>query len=195
MPVLVFASNALSPATPRFALPACLPAVEERVSIGMAEVKAVFGSGARKVAGCLVSDGSLRKGAVAVIKRGKRVVHEVGGGGGGGSLPAQRLHRCGLYIAAAAASKGGVGGSFWHSTSPCMRPFKHPHPAAHALSFFATAGPPVLAASREGRRARGGGRHRVRRVGGWLQGLGGERAPRCFIYSCVAAVAGPVGRA
>ena len=62
----------------------CLPAVEERVSIGTAEVKAVFGSGARKVAGCLVSEGSLRKGAVAVVKRGKRVVYEVGGSGSGG---------------------------------------------------------------------------------------------------------------
>lgn len=47
------------------------------MSIGTAEVKAVFGSGARKVAGCLVLDGALRRDAVAVVKRGKRVVGEV----------------------------------------------------------------------------------------------------------------------
>lgn len=59
-----------------------LPAVEERVSIGTAEVKAVFGSGNRKVAGCLVTDGQLRRDAVAVVKRGKRVVGEVRAGAG-----------------------------------------------------------------------------------------------------------------
>lgn len=53
------------------------PTVEERVSIGTAEVKAVFGSGNRKVAGCLVTDGYLRKDSIAVVKRGKRVVGEV----------------------------------------------------------------------------------------------------------------------
>lgn len=49
---------------------------EERVSIGMAEVKQVFGSGNRKVAGCTVVDGMLRKGAVVSVKRGKRTVYE-----------------------------------------------------------------------------------------------------------------------
>jgi translation initiation factor IF-2 len=50
------------------------------VSIGAAEVKAVFGTGARKVAGCAVMDGCLRKDCVAVVKRGRRVVAEVGAG-------------------------------------------------------------------------------------------------------------------
>ena len=45
--------------------------------MGTAEVKAVFGSGNRKVAGCLVTDGYLRKDAIAVVKRGKRVIAEV----------------------------------------------------------------------------------------------------------------------
>jgi len=53
--------------------------VEERLSIGTAEVKAVFGSGNRKVAGCLVTDGTMRRDAIAVVKRGKRVVAEVRG--------------------------------------------------------------------------------------------------------------------
>eukprot|EP00887_Chlorella_sp_A99_P000391 scaffold13.g391.t1 len=53
-----------------------LKTAEERVAIGEAEVKAVFGSGGRKVAGCLVTDGALRKGAVIEVKRGKRVVFE-----------------------------------------------------------------------------------------------------------------------
>lgn len=45
--------------------------------MGTAEVKAVFGSGNRRVAGCLVLDGALRRDAIAVVKRGKRTVHEV----------------------------------------------------------------------------------------------------------------------
>lgn len=60
----------------RAAMEGKLRSVEEKVSIGAAEVKAVFGSGSRKVAGCMVLDGSLRKGAVVVVKRGKRVVYE-----------------------------------------------------------------------------------------------------------------------
>ncbi len=54
-------------------------AVEERVSVGVAEVKQVFGSGQRKVAGCLVLDGSMKRDLMAVVKRGKRVMHEVRG--------------------------------------------------------------------------------------------------------------------
>lgn len=60
----------------RAAMEGRLKSVEERVSIGTAEVKAVFGSGNRKVAGCLVTDGYLRKDSIAVVKRGKRVVGE-----------------------------------------------------------------------------------------------------------------------
>ncbi|KAL4421069.1 hypothetical protein ABPG77_001364 [Micractinium sp. CCAP 211/92] len=60
----------------RAAMEGRLKSVEERVSIGTAEVKAVFGSGNRKVAGCLVTDGQLRRDAIAVVKRGKRLVGE-----------------------------------------------------------------------------------------------------------------------
>ena len=38
-----------------------LRAVEERVPSGKAEVKAVFGSGKRKVAGCMVTEGKVIK--------------------------------------------------------------------------------------------------------------------------------------
>ena len=37
----------------------------------------MFGSGNRKVAGCLVTDGYLRRDCIAVVKRGKRVIAEV----------------------------------------------------------------------------------------------------------------------
>lgn len=60
----------------RAAMEGRLRAVEERVAIGKAEVKAIFGSGARKVAGCIVVDGVLRRDAVVLVKRGKRTVHE-----------------------------------------------------------------------------------------------------------------------
>ena len=60
----------------RAAMEGRLRSVEERVPLGAAEVKAVFGSGARKVAGCLVTDGVLRRGAVMSVKRGKRTVYE-----------------------------------------------------------------------------------------------------------------------
>lgn len=40
-----------------------LKSVEERVAMGKAEVKAVFGSGKKKVAGCAVLSGKLIKGA------------------------------------------------------------------------------------------------------------------------------------
>ncbi|PSC70224.1 translation initiation factor IF-chloroplastic [Micractinium conductrix] len=60
----------------RLAMEGKLRSIEERISIGTAEVKAVFGSGNRRVAGCLVTDGNMRKDAIAVVKRGKRVVAE-----------------------------------------------------------------------------------------------------------------------
>jgi len=53
-----------------------LKAVDERVALGKAEVKALFGSGKKKVAGCLVTSGKLQKGAQISIKRGKNVVFE-----------------------------------------------------------------------------------------------------------------------
>jgi hypothetical protein len=37
------------------------------------QVRAVFGTGNRIVAGCMVNEGMLRKGCVVVVKRGKRV--------------------------------------------------------------------------------------------------------------------------
>jgi translation initiation factor IF-2 len=53
-----------------------LKAVEERVALGKAEVKAVFGSGKKKVAGCVVTQGKVQKGAMVAVKRGKKIVHE-----------------------------------------------------------------------------------------------------------------------
>ncbi|KAG1676523.1 hypothetical protein FOA52_000066 [Chlamydomonas sp. UWO 241] len=53
-----------------------LRAVEEKVPLGIAEVKAVFGSGKRKVAGCVVITGRVQKGARVTVTRGKRVMHE-----------------------------------------------------------------------------------------------------------------------
>ena len=44
-----------------------LSTVEERHTLGEAEVRAVFGSGSRRVAGCMVTEGLLRKGCLAVV--------------------------------------------------------------------------------------------------------------------------------
>lgn len=60
----------------RAAMEGKLKTVEEKVKIGEAEVKAVFGSGSRKAAGCLVVDGQLTKNAVVVVKRGKKTLYE-----------------------------------------------------------------------------------------------------------------------
>jgi translation initiation factor IF-2 len=43
--------------------------------LSAAQVKAVFGSGKKKVAGCLVDDGKLQKGAQMEVTRGKDVVY------------------------------------------------------------------------------------------------------------------------
>lgn len=40
---------------------------EERVALGEAAVRAVFGSGSRKVAGCMVTEGLLKRDAVAEV--------------------------------------------------------------------------------------------------------------------------------
>jgi translation initiation factor IF-2 len=53
-----------------------LRAVEEKLPLGTAEVKAVFGSGKRKVAGCVVTQGKVQKGAMCTVRRGKKVVYE-----------------------------------------------------------------------------------------------------------------------
>ncbi|GAB4815305.1 hypothetical protein N2152v2_002351 [Parachlorella kessleri] len=60
----------------RAAMEGRLKTVEERQEIGGAEVKAVFGSGNRRAAGCVVLDGALRKGCFIEVKRGKRTVFE-----------------------------------------------------------------------------------------------------------------------
>ena len=45
-----------------------LAAVEERTPLGEAEVRAIFGSGSRIVAGCMVTEGQVRKGCHAVVR-------------------------------------------------------------------------------------------------------------------------------
>lgn len=44
-----------------------LDAVEDRTLIGEAEVRAVFGTGNKKVAGCMVTDGKLKRDSMAVV--------------------------------------------------------------------------------------------------------------------------------
>ncbi|KAF6256183.1 hypothetical protein COO60DRAFT_1296299 [Scenedesmus sp. NREL 46B-D3] len=52
-----------------------LRTVEERQPLGSATVKAVFGSGKKKVAGCVVDEGRLQKGAQMEVSRGKEIVY------------------------------------------------------------------------------------------------------------------------
>lgn len=52
-----------------------LRTVEEKVPVGTAEVKAVFGSSKSKVAGCVVTQGKLQR-AFITVKRGKQVVFD-----------------------------------------------------------------------------------------------------------------------
>ncbi|CAL2253418.1 unnamed protein product [Prunus armeniaca] len=59
----------------RNAMEGLLEPVEEQVTIGSAEVRAVFSSGSGRVAGCMINEGKVVKGCgVQVIRRGK-VVH------------------------------------------------------------------------------------------------------------------------
>lgn len=44
-----------------------LASVEERTPLGEGEVRAIFGSGSRIVAGCMVTEGLVRKGCHAVV--------------------------------------------------------------------------------------------------------------------------------
>jgi len=53
-----------------------LKAVQEKIPLGKAEVKAVFGSGKKKVAGCMITQGKVQKGASVTVTRGKKVVYE-----------------------------------------------------------------------------------------------------------------------
>ena len=45
-----------------------LAPTEERSELGEAEVRAVFGSGSRVVAGCMVTEGAVRRDALAVVR-------------------------------------------------------------------------------------------------------------------------------
>ena len=45
-----------------------LASVEERTPLGEAEVRAIFGSGSRVVAGCMITEGMCRKGCHAVVR-------------------------------------------------------------------------------------------------------------------------------
>lgn len=53
-----------------------LKLIEERVPVGVALVKAVFGNGKKRVAGCVVNDGKLAKGSMVSVMRQKKVVYE-----------------------------------------------------------------------------------------------------------------------
>lgn len=53
-----------------------LRSVQERVNMGKAVVKAVFGTGKKRVAGCAVTEGKLQKGTFITVKRGKAVVFD-----------------------------------------------------------------------------------------------------------------------
>ena len=52
----------------RAAMEGRLRSVEERVYVGTAEVKAVFGAGKQRVAGCVVTDGVVKVDAVAQVR-------------------------------------------------------------------------------------------------------------------------------
>ncbi|KAL6767993.1 CIF2 [Auxenochlorella protothecoides x Auxenochlorella symbiontica] len=60
----------------RAAMEGRLTSVQETVPLGEAVVKATFGGGARRVAGCEVTEGALRKGASLRVWRGATLVHE-----------------------------------------------------------------------------------------------------------------------
>lgn len=60
----------------RAAMEGRLEPEEDRLSIGRAEVQAVFGSGSNKVAGCRVVEGRLEKGGLVKLTRQKKVVFE-----------------------------------------------------------------------------------------------------------------------
>ncbi|KAF2314473.1 hypothetical protein GH714_026801 [Hevea brasiliensis] len=59
----------------RNAMEGLLEPVEEQETIGSAEVRAVFGSGSGRVAGCMVTDGKVMKGCGIKVIRNKKIVH------------------------------------------------------------------------------------------------------------------------
>merc|ERR1712046_142061 len=56
------------------AMEGLLASVVEREPIGQAEVKAIFGSGKSRVAGCLLIDGLFEKGCYVEVKRKKDIM-------------------------------------------------------------------------------------------------------------------------
>lgn len=60
----------------RAAMEGKLAALEQRVPIGEAEVRAVFGKGSKLVAGCMVTEGFLREDCFVVVMRGKKTAYE-----------------------------------------------------------------------------------------------------------------------
>lgn len=95
--------------------------VEERVPQGAAKVKAVFGTGKKRVAGCEVTEGKLVKGAQVEVKRGKDIVYK-------GKLTSLRCAPCGgaaARLLLPAAPRGRVcsacmaaGGPGWRQRAP-----------------------------------------------------------------------------
>lgn len=51
----------------RAAMEGKLAALEQRIPLGEAEVRAVFGKGSKLVAGCMVTEGSLREDCFVVV--------------------------------------------------------------------------------------------------------------------------------
>ena len=51
----------------RAAMEGKLAALEQRIPLGEAEVRAVFGKGSKLVAGCMVTEGSLRENCFVVV--------------------------------------------------------------------------------------------------------------------------------
>jgi len=60
----------------RAAMEGRLDTVEERTETGQAEVRATFGTGNRLVAGCMVTEGMLKKDAFLIVSRGSKTVYE-----------------------------------------------------------------------------------------------------------------------
>ncbi|KAM1234642.1 hypothetical protein ACFX2J_004197 [Malus domestica] len=59
----------------RNAMEGLLEPVEERVTIGSAEVRAIFSSGSGRVAGCMINEGKVAKGCGIEVIRRRKVVH------------------------------------------------------------------------------------------------------------------------
>jgi len=58
------------------AMEGLLVPVTDKELVGEAEVRAVYGTGSTKIAGCFVNEGRLKKGSVVEVKRGAKLVYE-----------------------------------------------------------------------------------------------------------------------